>query len=111
MELIFDLLSEVGVQMSRVKSRLKVIDGWQRVREVLHKREDLGGTETHKLGEQVARKLRLEWLGGRVIGIKPSEQCCLEIELELSQEWLIKAVFDLAKQSIYMRKHHMFNRI
>jgi hypothetical protein len=75
----------------------------------LHKREDLGGTETHKLGEEIAGKLGLEWLGCRVIGIQPSEQCCLEIELELSQERLIEAVFDLAKQAIYIRKHHMLN--
>jgi hypothetical protein len=82
--------------MCRVQRRLQVIDGWQRVRKVLHQREDLGGTETHKLGEQVAGKLRLEWLGGRVVGMQPSDQSCLEIKLELFQERLIEAVFYLA---------------
>ena len=96
LELVLHFLREVGMQVRRVQRSLQVVDGWQGVWEVLHKREDLRGTQTHKLGEQVARELGLERLGRRVVGMQPSEQGCLEIELELFQERLIEAVFDLA---------------
>ena len=48
LELILDFLREVGVQVSRIQGHLKVIDSRQGVREVLHEREYLRGTQSHK---------------------------------------------------------------
>ena len=72
LELVLDFLREVGMQVRRVQRRLQVVDSRKRVREVLHEREDLRGTQTHKLCEQVARELGLERLGRRVEGMQPS---------------------------------------
>jgi hypothetical protein len=41
LELVLNLLCEVGMQVSCVQSQLEVVDGWQGIWKVLHERKDL----------------------------------------------------------------------